>query len=81
MRNNPYAEDFAPLEEGCDCYTCQKFSRAYLRHLIKAEEVLGLVLISIHNLRFLMRLMEKMRQAIREDRSLSFAKEVLAKLL
>jgi len=81
VRNNPYAEDFAPLEEGCDCYTCQKFSRAYLRHLIKAEEVLGLVLISIHNLRFLMRLMEKMRQAIREDRSLSFAKEVLAKLL
>jgi len=80
VRNNPYAEDFAPLEEGCDCYTCQKFSRAYLRHLIKAEEVLGLVLVSIHNLRFLIRLMDRMRQAIREDRGLTFAKEVLSKL-
>jgi len=80
VRNNPYAEDFAPLEEGCDCYTCQKFSRAYLRHLIKAGEVLGLVLVSIHNLRFLIRLMDNMRQAIREDRGLTFAKEVLAKL-
>jgi len=80
VRNNPYAEDFAPLEDGCDCYTCQRFSRAYLRHLIKADEVLGLVLISIHNLRFLVRLMEQMRQAIKEDRSGDFAKEVLETL-
>lgn len=80
VRNATYAEDFDPVEPGCDCYTCQNFSRAYVRHLIKAEEVLGLTLLSIHNLRFLLRLMEEMRQAIREDRSGDFAKEVLARL-
>ena len=80
VRNATYAEDFAPIEEGCDCYTCQHFSRAYVRHLIKAEEVLGLTLISIHNLRFLLRLMADMRQAIREDRSGDFARAVLSRL-
>ena len=80
VRNATYAEDFEPIEQGCDCYTCRSFSRAYVRHLIKADEVLGLTLISIHNLRFLLRLMKDMRQAIRDDRSGDFAKEVLAKL-
>lgn len=80
VRNATYAEDFEPIESGCDCYTCRSFSRAYVRHLIKADEVLGLTLISIHNLRFLLRLMQDMRQAIRDDRSGDFAKEVLAKL-
>ncbi|MDP3486459.1 MAG: tRNA guanosine(34) transglycosylase Tgt, partial [Bacillota bacterium] len=80
VRNASYAEDFEPIELGCDCYTCQSFSRAYVRHLIKADEVLGLTLLSIHNLRFLLRLMKDMRQAIRDDRSGDFAKEVLAKL-
>ncbi len=80
VRNAAYAEDFAPIEYGCDCYACQHFSRAYVRHLIKAEEVLGLTLISIHNLRFSLRLMADMRQAIREDRSGDFARAVLARL-
>ncbi len=80
VRNATYAEDFAPIEAGCDCYACQHFSRAYVRHLIKAEEVLGLTLISIHNLRFLLRLMADMRQAIREDRSGDFASAVLSRL-
>lgn len=80
VRNATYAEDFEPIEEGCDCYACKNFSRAYVRHLIKAEEVLGLTLVSIHNLRFLLRLMEDMRRAIREDRSGDFAKEVLRRL-
>ncbi|KAF0197035.1 MAG: queuine tRNA-ribosyltransferase [Bacillota bacterium] len=80
VRNASYAEDFEPIELGCDCYACRSFSRAYVRHLIKADEVLGLTLISIHNLRFLLRLMQDMRRAIREDRSGDFAKEVLAKL-
>jgi len=81
VRNATYAEDFAPIEAGCDCYTCQHFSRAYVRHLIKAEEVLGLTLISIHNLRFLLRLMADLRQAIRDDRSGDFARDVLSRLL
>jgi queuine tRNA-ribosyltransferase len=81
VRNATYAEDFAPIEAGCDCYTCQHFSRAYVRHLIKAEEVLGLTLISIHNLRFLLRLMADLRQAIKDDRSGDFAREVLSCLL
>lgn len=80
VRNATYGEDFDPIEPGCDCYACRNFSRAYVRHLIKAEEVLGLTLLSIHNLRFLLRLMEQMRQAIREDRSGDFAKEVLESL-
>lgn len=80
VRNATYAEDFEPIESGCDCYACQHFSRAYVRHLIKADEVLGLTLISIHNLRFLLRLMADMRQAIKEDRSGDFARAVLARL-
>jgi queuine tRNA-ribosyltransferase len=80
VRNAAYGEDFSPIEKGCDCYSCQNFSRAYIRHLIKADEVLGLTLISIHNLRFLIRLMHGLRQAIASDRSRDFAQEVLKNL-
>ncbi len=72
VRNADCARDFSPLEEGCDCYTCRNFSRAYIRHLFKAQEILGAQLASIHNLRFLTRLMEQVRDAIREDRLLDF---------
>ena len=75
VRNAAYAHDFEPLEEGCDCYACQHFSRAYIRHLIKAEEITGARLTSIHNLRFLIRMMEEIRQAIMEDRFLDYRKE------
>ena len=64
----PNAEDFLPIEEGCDCYACRHFSRAYIRHLIKSNEILAAQLLTIHNLRFTYRLMEGIRQAIREDR-------------
>ena len=64
VRNAAFAHDFAPIEEECDCYTCRTYSRAYIRHLIKANEILGAVLLSIHNLRFSIRLMERARQAI-----------------
>ncbi len=64
IRNARYARDFGPLEEGCDCYTCTHFTRAYVRHLIAAGEILGLILCTHHNLRFLHRLMEEMRDAI-----------------
>lgn len=64
VRNAEYREDFAPLEEGCTCYTCRNYTRAYIRHLIKANEILGLRLTTIHNLHFLHNLMEQIRQAI-----------------
>lgn len=64
LKNAPYARDTAPIEEGCTCPACQKFTRAYLRHLVKAEEILGLRLISLHNLHFYLRLMRRTREAI-----------------
>ncbi|MFO7153982.1 MAG: tRNA guanosine(34) transglycosylase Tgt [Caldicoprobacter oshimai] len=67
LRNAPYQRDFSPLDPECDCYTCQNFSRAYLRHLVKAREILAAILISLHNVRFLIRLMEEIREAIRND--------------
>ncbi len=79
VRNGAYKEDFRPVEEGCDCYCCQNFSRAYIRHLINADEILGGELLSIHNTRFLTRLMEDIRKAIWEDRFLDFYKEFTEK--
>ncbi|MBQ8080293.1 MAG: tRNA-guanine transglycosylase, partial [Clostridia bacterium] len=75
IRNATYAEDFRPIEEDCDCYACQNFSRAYIRHLLKAGEITGGRLASIHNLRFLLKLMEDIRQAIAEDRFLDFRRD------
>ncbi|SHE49200.1 queuine tRNA-ribosyltransferase [Caldanaerobius fijiensis DSM 17918] len=79
IRNAEYAEDFRPLDEECDCYACRNFSRAYIRHLFKAGEILAARLATIHNLYFLMKLMEKIRQAIKEDRLLEFRKEFFTK--
>ncbi|WP_423219566.1 tRNA guanosine(34) transglycosylase Tgt [Fervidicella metallireducens] len=79
IKNAKYAEDFGPLDAECDCYTCRNYSRAYLRHLFKAEEILGPRLVTIHNLRFLLRLMENVRQAILEDRLLDFRDEFFEK--
>jgi queuine tRNA-ribosyltransferase len=64
IRNARFAEDPAPIEEGCDCYACQHFSRAYLRHLVKSNEILGMRLATVHNLRFMLRLMAEIRQSI-----------------
>ena len=72
VKNAEYARDFRPIDTECGCYTCRNFSRAYLRHLFKAEEVLALRLATIHNLYFLLEFMRRMRQAIIEDRFLSF---------
>lgn len=69
------ARDFGPIDENCDCYVCKNYSRAYIRHLIKAEETFGLRLTSYHNLQFLMNLMKQVRQAIREDRLGDFRAE------
>lgn len=78
IRNQPYARDFTPIEEDCQCYTCQNFSRAYIRHLIKANEVLGIRLTTIHNIFFLTRLMKEIRQAIASDTLLEYSREFLA---
>ena len=67
VRNAEYARDFTPLDPECDCYACKNFTRAYVRHLFKAEEILGLRLTTIHNLHFLIKLMGEMREAILQD--------------
>jgi queuine tRNA-ribosyltransferase len=77
--NAQYAEDFAPMDDECDCYACRNFSRAYVRHLFKAKEILGARLTTIHNLRFLINLMSQIRQAIREDSLLDFKREFFEK--
>ena len=66
MRNERHRLDDQPLEPGCDCETCQRFSRGYIRHLFNAEEMLGPTLTSIHNLRFYQRFMARIRDLIRE---------------
>lgn len=72
VRNAKYARDFTALDSNCDCYTCRNYTKAYLRHLIKADETFGLRLITYHNLYFLLELMKEVRQAIQEDRLLDF---------
>jgi len=72
MRNLAFVKDFAPIEDGCDCYACRRFARAYLRHLYTRNEMLGGILGTIHNLRFFQRLMEDLRRAIRENRFVEF---------
>ena len=79
VRNATYAEDFTPLDPECDCYTCRNYTKAYIRHLIKTNEMLGARLITTHNLHFLLKLMENIRQAIREDRFLDFREEFFTK--
>ncbi|WP_440895970.1 tRNA guanosine(34) transglycosylase Tgt [Amphibacillus sp. Q70] len=75
VRNAKYARDFTPLDPNCDCHTCRNYSRAYIRHLIKAEETFGLRLTSYHNLYFLLKLMEQVREAIKADRLGDFREE------
>ncbi|PLT30877.1 tRNA guanosine(34) transglycosylase Tgt [Peribacillus deserti] len=75
IKNAKYARDFGPLDENCSCHVCQNYSRAYIRHLIRCEETLGIRLTTYHNLHFLVNLMEQVRQAIREDRLGDFREE------
>ncbi|MBO5429203.1 MAG: tRNA guanosine(34) transglycosylase Tgt [Peptococcaceae bacterium] len=80
IRNAEYARDFRPMEEGCQCYACRNYSRAYIRHLIKTGEVLGIRLTTMHNIHFLTNLMAELRQAILEDRVLEFKEQFYANL-
>lgn len=79
IRDAKYKDDFSPLDDECDCPTCQHYTKAYLRHLYVCDETFGKRLLSLHNVRFLIRLMEQARQAIKEDRYGDFMKEVFAK--
>jgi queuine tRNA-ribosyltransferase len=80
IRNLTYARDERPLEDRCDCYTCCTFSRAYLRHLVKAQEMLAATLLSIHNLRTLVRLAQEMRAAILQGDFATYADDILRRL-
>lgn len=75
VRNATYERDFTPLDTKCDCYTCKNYTRAYIRHLVKTNEILGVRLLSIHNLRFLTSLMERVRIEIENDNLLTFRDE------
>ncbi len=79
VRNASYAEDFTNLDPECDCYTCKNYTKAYLRHLIKCNEILGARLLTIHNLHFLLKMMENVREAIKEDRLLDYKKDFFEK--
>lgn len=75
IKNARYERDFEPLDSECQCYTCRNYSRAYLRHLFKADEMLSHMLLSNHNLHFLLNMMANIRTAIEEDRFLEYKKE------
>jgi len=79
IKNAKYKEDFTPIEEGCDCYACKNYTKAYIRHLITANETNGGRLLSIHNIRFLIKLTEEIREAIKEDRFEEYKKEFISK--
>ncbi|NOZ71007.1 MAG: tRNA guanosine(34) transglycosylase Tgt [Chloroflexi bacterium] len=81
LRNARFADEFSPLEQGCDCYTCTHFSSGYVHHLIRAKEILGLRLTTLHNLRFLQRLMSDIRQHIAAGSFASFREAFLADYL
>ena len=79
IRNATYERDFTPLDPECDCYACSNYTRAYIRHLVKTKEILGTRLLSIHNLYFLTKLMERVRMEIENDNLLKFKEEFYKK--
>lgn len=79
VRNSVFSQDTTPLDKECNCYTCANFSRAYLRHLFNSAEILGLRLVSLHNVHFFLELTRRMQAAIKEDKFLEFKKEFFAK--
>ncbi|WP_288794694.1 tRNA guanosine(34) transglycosylase Tgt [uncultured Megamonas sp.] len=79
IKNAQYEHDFHPIDEHCNCYTCRNYSRAYIRHLVRVNEIFGLRLLTIHNLHFLIDFMRQMRQSIMEDRFPEFYRKFTAK--
>ncbi len=81
VKNAKYKEDFTPIEDTCDCYACKHYTKAYIRHLITADETFGARLLSIHNIRFLIRLMEEIRVSIENDSFEQYKEEFFKKYL
>ena len=79
LKNAKYKEDFTPVDNNCDCYACKHYTKAYIRHLIVANETLGQSLLSIHNLRFLIKLTEEIRTSIKEDKFKEYKEEFISK--
>jgi queuine tRNA-ribosyltransferase len=77
LRNAQYTCDFKPIDEGCNCYACKNYSRSYIRHLFNADEILGLRLVSLHNLYFYAHLMQEIREAIRQARFTEFKQDFI----
>jgi queuine tRNA-ribosyltransferase len=78
LKNAPFIYDEGPIEEGCTCEACRSFTRGYLRHLVKAEEILGLRMITLHNLHFYLNLMARIRAAIKEGTFAAFRRAFVA---
>ena len=76
IKNKEFAADFTTLDPKCNCYTCKNYTKSYLRHLFKANEILGMRLLSIHNIQFLVDLTSKIRLAIKEDRFMEYKEQV-----
>jgi len=81
IKNAKYKEDFTPIEDTCDCYACKHYTKAYIRHLITADETFGARLLSIHNIRFLIRMMEEIRISIENESFLEYKESFLKKYL
>ena len=81
IKNLKYKDDFTPIESDCDCYACKHYTKAYIRHLITADETFGARLLSIHNIRFLIKLVEELREAIKEKRLANYRESFLKKYL
>ena len=79
IKNSKYKEDFTPIEENCDCYACKNYTKAYIRHLINVDETFGQRLLSIHNIRFLIKMTEEIRKAIKENRFIEYKEEFINK--
>ena len=79
IKNAKYKEDFTPIEDDCDCYACKNFTKAYIRHLITSNESNGGRLLSIHNIRFLIKLTEEIRASIREDKFYEYKEKFIAR--
>lgn len=79
VKNASYKDDFSPLDHECDCYTCRNYSRAYIRHLVNVNEILGARLLSYHNLYFLLKMCENIREAIMNDTFMDYKKEFYEK--
>jgi len=76
VRNAAYAQDFSPLDKKCGCFTCKNFSRAYIRHLFNVDEILGLYLVSLHNVYFYQNLMREIKESILRDDFIGFKKRI-----